>query len=236
MSEQKEKGVWRTICGRKVFIKDGQSLTEAMKASGKFSKSDIKVASEKRNTKTSEVRVCEPTITVRIDYDGNIVSRKKQVKNYVERFRAGEQVDAEIEVVAVGDREREEIEKLTHKKVTATTHVLSVDELRHIEKRHGENGEQDHSMADVSNYQHIAEVLHDPDPNGVKYCRDKDGKIARSSKYKDKNNQPAEKVMFTKTFNNHIQMVVEAVTDTKAGKLRIISSYTKKKPKIDDKK
>lgn len=30
MSEQ--KGVWRTICGRKVFIAEGQTLTEAMKA------------------------------------------------------------------------------------------------------------------------------------------------------------------------------------------------------------
>lgn len=29
-------GVWRTISGRKVFIKKGQSLTEAMKESGKF--------------------------------------------------------------------------------------------------------------------------------------------------------------------------------------------------------
>lgn len=34
MSEQ--KGVWRTIMGRKVFIADGQSLTDAMRASGKF--------------------------------------------------------------------------------------------------------------------------------------------------------------------------------------------------------
>ena len=31
-----EKGVWRTIKGRRVFIKEGQSLTEAMRASGKF--------------------------------------------------------------------------------------------------------------------------------------------------------------------------------------------------------
>lgn len=31
-------GVWRTIGGRRIFIKDGQSLTEAMKESGKFQK------------------------------------------------------------------------------------------------------------------------------------------------------------------------------------------------------
>lgn len=31
-------GVWRTIGGRRVFIKDGQSLSDAMKESGKFKK------------------------------------------------------------------------------------------------------------------------------------------------------------------------------------------------------
>ena len=36
-------GVWRTIGGRKVFIKNGQSLSDAMKESGKFKKaSDVK--------------------------------------------------------------------------------------------------------------------------------------------------------------------------------------------------
>lgn len=33
-------GVWRTICGRRVFIKDGQSLTDAMRESGKFGDSE----------------------------------------------------------------------------------------------------------------------------------------------------------------------------------------------------
>lgn len=34
-----EDGVWRTIGGRRVFIKEGQSLSDAMKESGKFPKS-----------------------------------------------------------------------------------------------------------------------------------------------------------------------------------------------------
>lgn len=33
-------GVWRTIGGRRVFIKDGQSLTDAMRESGKFGDSE----------------------------------------------------------------------------------------------------------------------------------------------------------------------------------------------------
>ena len=29
-------GVWRTVGGRRIFIKDGQSLSDAMRKSGKF--------------------------------------------------------------------------------------------------------------------------------------------------------------------------------------------------------
>ena len=43
-------GVWRTIGGRRVFIKDGQSLSDAMKESGKFKLSKKqKEAGEKLN-------------------------------------------------------------------------------------------------------------------------------------------------------------------------------------------
>ena len=31
-----EDGVWRTVAGRRIFIKNGQSLSDAMKKSGKF--------------------------------------------------------------------------------------------------------------------------------------------------------------------------------------------------------
>lgn len=44
-------GVWRTIGGRRVFIKDGQSLTDAMRESGKFvdSKKVDKVGIDQKN-------------------------------------------------------------------------------------------------------------------------------------------------------------------------------------------
>ena len=35
-------GVWRTVGGRRIFIKDGEDLETAMKKSGKFKKSEIK--------------------------------------------------------------------------------------------------------------------------------------------------------------------------------------------------
>ena len=47
-----EDGVWRTVGGRRIFIKDGQSLSDAMKKSGKFKleKKDIKVTLKKQLT------------------------------------------------------------------------------------------------------------------------------------------------------------------------------------------
>ena len=41
-------GVWRTISGRRVFIKDGQSLTAAMRESGKFGASEKKANSDRK--------------------------------------------------------------------------------------------------------------------------------------------------------------------------------------------
>lgn len=45
-------GVWRTVGGRRIFIKDGQDLETAMKESGKFKKSKIK--DKKENKKLTD--------------------------------------------------------------------------------------------------------------------------------------------------------------------------------------
>lgn len=42
-----EDGVWRTVGGRRIFIKEGQSLTEAMKESGKFKNSNNQLNNRK---------------------------------------------------------------------------------------------------------------------------------------------------------------------------------------------
>lgn len=42
-----EGGVWRTISGRRVFIKDGQSLTDAMRESGKFGEDKTRLFNKK---------------------------------------------------------------------------------------------------------------------------------------------------------------------------------------------
>ena len=43
-------GVWRTVGGRRIFIKDGQDLASAMKESGKFDKVKSQIYYKDKNT------------------------------------------------------------------------------------------------------------------------------------------------------------------------------------------
>ena len=46
MSKEELDGVWRTVRGRRIFIKKGESLGEAMSRSGKFKREDIRMVKE----------------------------------------------------------------------------------------------------------------------------------------------------------------------------------------------
>lgn len=49
-----ENGVWRTVGGRRIFIKEGQDLASAMKESGKFSNKQIEDKKENNEPKGFE--------------------------------------------------------------------------------------------------------------------------------------------------------------------------------------
>lgn len=67
-------GVWRTIGGRRVFIKDGQDLASAMKESGKFKLSKKQKDASKRLNEKAENGVREDIksfLSGKEDYDGS---------------------------------------------------------------------------------------------------------------------------------------------------------------------
>ena len=47
-------GVWRTVGGRRIFIRNGQNLASAMKESGKFKKSKTEVKDEQKKFEESD--------------------------------------------------------------------------------------------------------------------------------------------------------------------------------------
>ena len=74
-------GVWRTIGGRRIFIKDGQDLASAMKESGKFSNSNrivngMKKLEARKNEKGTYI---EDLIN---QYNNNIEAGKTNYKSY----------------------------------------------------------------------------------------------------------------------------------------------------------
>lgn len=95
----------------------------------------------------------------------------------------------------------------------------------HIWKRHGKNGEQDHSMADVSDIARIAYVLNDPDTLD---------ETEKSSSYKEPHpylpgkSRGARSVLVSKKVNG-TYYVVEAVPDTSKNTAYIVSAYMNKK-------
>lgn len=87
-------GVWRTIGGRRVFIKDGQGLKEAMIESRKFSKKQVE--NENNKIKAKEYKTLEEQIEYikhdeekllkAIDESNN--SEEKEYVKYYKRDRA----------------------------------------------------------------------------------------------------------------------------------------------------
>ena len=67
-----ENGVWRTVGGRRIFIKDGEDLATAMKNSGKFDKKGKTTDEDKRyNTKEQNElkRLAENTKQAQMEYE-----------------------------------------------------------------------------------------------------------------------------------------------------------------------
>ena len=58
-------GVWRTVKGRRIFIEEGQSLTEAMKKSGKFE--DLKNKKIEFNNRKNLVSAVKEQIDVDLE-------------------------------------------------------------------------------------------------------------------------------------------------------------------------
>jgi len=119
----------------------------------------------------------------------------------------------------VSERAAEEIKILTGIDTEGFEHVIKVNTVRHIDANHGVSGRTDHSMADDKDLARIEYVLENYDT--VEILDD------HSKEYRDKNQQPAPIVKYSKRVDG-TYYIVEAVPDTKKRQLPIISAYKNK--------
>lgn len=131
-----------------------------------------------------------------------------------------------ITISPISNRQAQEVSSLVGFDVTGFSHAINGSAVRHINNRHGENGKQDHSMANSADVARIGYVLNNYDT--VDLVLKKDNELADLAHgFKDKNQNPAPIVKYTKKIDGTFY-VVEAVPDSKSKTMWVLSAYIQK--------
>lgn len=112
-----------------------------------------------------------------------------------------------------------DIETLVGFSVKDYSNEIGVNDIKHIIKRHGKNGQADNSLANIEDFANLKFVIENYDDirlgKGTKAYRNKDGSLAKT-------------VEMQKQIDERYYYVVEAVPDNKKKTLRVVSAYINK--------
>lgn len=206
---------------------EGDKLTRAEKRLFRGSENAQNVAAEIKNgvsdaAEDSQMSLTKDIETIKQEYKKAVNPKIVDFVNKVRNFKNKEAANkVHIELTGVTEREVHDIKKLTGIDTSEYKRSMDGNAVEHIEKDHGENGASDHSMSDVEDLARIEYVLDNYD-DIEKGTADK-----VYTKYMNSDNTPAAKVIYSKRVNGNYY-VVEAVPDSKAKTLRIISAYKEK--------
>ena len=122
----------------------------------------------------------------------------------------------------VSDRAASDIQRLTGIDVSGNKIQIEARTVEHILKRHGENGNADHSMRDVNDIGRIQYVIDN-------YDSMENGGTTGAYRYQDESGkQVHSQTVLIKKKVNGTYFVVEAVPDTKKKTLYVLSAYMNK--------
>lgn len=152
--------------------------------------------------------------------DENLVEFARQVNQSVNE---GKNVNwMNYELSEVKQREAQDIKKAVGVDTTGFTHNIKGNTIVHISRRHGENGRQDSSMADIKNIGRIQYVLDNYD--SVEQLVGKKGKPEKSGEFRNADSTPANMVQYKKRIDGTFYLV-EAVPDTKRRQVQVVTAY-----------
>lgn len=206
---------------------EGDKLTRAEKRLFRGSENAQNVAAEIKNSTSDAVEDSQMSLkkdieTIKQEYKKAVNPKIVDFVNKVRNFKNKEAANkVHIDLTGVTEREVHDIKKLTGIDTSEYKRSMDGNAVEHIEKDHGENGVSDHSMSDVEDLARIEYVLDNYD-DIEKGTADK-----VYTKYMNSDNTPAAKVIYSKRVNGNYY-VVEAVPDSKAKTLRVISAYKEK--------
>ena len=115
----------------------------------------------------------------------------------------------------VSGQTADQVQELTGVDVHGYTHNMQNSTVQHIDKRHGADGAADHSMAVDADIARVGWVLENYDSLD---------KGTPSKQYKNKDGSRADTVVYKKAVDGTMY-VVEAVPDSKARKMQIVTAY-----------
>ena len=147
------------------------------------------------------------------DTNSEILSMVDKVSNG--DFKANEKVYLGV----VSDTIADQINKLTGLRVNGFKVAIEARQIDHILKEHGINGGMDHSMADPDDIAKMEYVLSSPDD--IRNA----GKTRAYTYMRDGRNRTADTVLYEKQIGDKSYYVVQAVPDTKAKTLYIVTAF-----------
>ena len=207
----KPKAVWQAIAD-----KQGVSVEQVMRHAYA---QKVRESLNKRIAKASE-ELKERPLSISAE-------AKRRLVEYVKMFRNGKSVEKEIDLMKVSTRTKKALEELLNQEIDAQTHSLHIDELRHMEKRHGEKGTANHDLAETGDYEEIIDALNDYDGK-PEFSRDNQGQIRYSKKYKNKDGTPTPQIIMRKKIGEEVREVVVTVSNSKNKGVKTITSYKNK--------
>lgn len=144
-----------------------------------------------------------------------------QIKKAAQEYKANKQKDNQrLSILDVSAREARDIKEQIGIDVTGYKHDADRNFFNHVENRHGENGIQDRSMADLNDVARVKWVIENYDSIVLDTNR-------KSYEYMDKNNEPMKVIRYEKRLDGSVY-VVEAVGENKWKKLHLVSAYIQK--------
>ena len=129
-------------------------------------------------------------------------------------------------IIDMSEKMVKDLKEVTGVDYSGYSHWINSNAIRHIEARHGINGEADTSMANPKDVARIAYILSQYD--SVELLRNENGDVVYSEEFRDSKNQPMPLLLYRKRINGTYYFV-EAVGENAYKKIWATSAYISKK-------
>ena len=125
-------------------------------------------------------------------------------------------------ISSVGERQASDAKSLLGGDYVGYKNAINSNAIKHILNEHGPNGAVDHSMSDANDIARVGYVLDNYD--NVEVVEYASGDQDFSREFRDKNNNPAPMLKFSKKVNG-TYYVVEAIPESQYKKFWVVSAY-----------